>query len=152
MTDKQFADYWASLVEKKHSAKVELSSDERLFYAANVLRGSVQRSGLIGYFENTEANVIHDAHHALAMLGLSEVLRLLQEGQKIVLNGQLLFESEQCVAFFDYDLPEEELEKAIDDLDKKVRGIQDQLYLQDRAFFDSLCRFADERSLGIPKG
>ena len=106
MTDKEFADYWASLVEKKYSPKAELSSDERFFYAANVFRGTVPRSGLIGYFENTEANVIHDAHHALAMLGLSEVLRLLQEAQEIVLNRKPLPDSQQWITLFDYDLPE----------------------------------------------
>lgn len=152
MTDKEFADYWVSLVEKKYSAKAELSSDERIIYAANFLRGSVPRSGLIGYFENTQVDVIRDAHRAFATLGLSEVLRLLQDAQKIVLNGHPLPDTDQCLTFFDYDIPEEELEKAMDDLDEKVRGIQDQLYLHDQAIFDSLCRFANERRLAMSKG
>src|SRR5690606_5398753 len=135
-----------------YSTEAALSRDERLFYAANTFRGSVPRSGLIGYFENTECNVIRDAHHALAALGLSEALSLLQEAQEIVLNGQALPETDQCVALFDYDLPEEELERAMDNLDEKVQDVQNQLYLQDDAIFDSLCRFASERNLRTSMG
>jgi len=152
MTDKEFADYWTSLVEKKHSTKAALSSDERLFFAANILRGSVPRSGLIGYFENTECDVIRDAHRALVTLGLPEAHRLLQDAQNIVLKDAPLPETDQCVTLFDYNLPEEELEEAMDDLDERVSDIQNQLYLQDQAIYDSLCRFADERSLRSPKG
>jgi hypothetical protein len=86
MTDKEFEDYWAYLVEKRHSAKAALSCDERVFYAANLLRGSVPRDGLIGYFENTECDAIREAHHALATLGVPEALRLLQAAQEIVVQ------------------------------------------------------------------
>ncbi len=152
MTDEEFTDYWKFLVEKKHSTKAALSSDERVFYAANIFRGSVPRSGLIGYFENTKGDVIRDAHHALVTLGLSEVLRLLQDAEKIVLNGAPLPETDQFVSLFDYDLPEEELELARDALDDRVSHIQGQLYLQDQAIFVALCRFADEKRLRAPKG
>jgi hypothetical protein len=152
MTDREFEDYWAYLVEKKHSANAALSSDERLFYATNVFRGSVPRSGLIGYFENTECDVIRDAHHALAALGLHEVLKLLQDAQSIVLNGHPLPDTDQCPVLFDYDLPEADLVKAMDDLDERVGAIQKQLYLQDQPIFDALCRFAGEKNLAVPKG
>ncbi len=152
MTDKEFTDYWTYLVKKKYSTKAALSSDERVFYAANIFRGSVPRSGLIGYFENTKCDVIRDAHQALVTLGLSEAVRLLQDAQKIVLHGAPLPETDQCISLFDYDLPEEELELAMNDLDSRVSEIQHQLYLQDQAIFDSLCRFADEKRLRAPKG
>jgi hypothetical protein len=152
MTDKEFADYWAFLVEKKFSTKAALSSDERAFYAANIFRGSIPRSGLIGYFENTECDVIRDAHDALAMLDLTDALKLLQDAQKTVLNGAPLPETDQCLTLFDDNLSEEELELAMDELDKRVGDIQNELYLQDQAIFDSLCRFADERSLHVPTG
>jgi hypothetical protein len=151
MTDKDFADYWAFLVEKKYSTKAVLSSDERAFFAANIFRGSVPRSGLIGYFENTGCDVIRDAHLALAMLGLPEALTLLHDAQEIVLNGRPLPETDQCITLFDFDLPEEELEQAMKDLDERVRSVQIQLYLQDQPIFDALCRFADERNLRVPK-
>lgn len=151
MTDKEFADYWEFLVKKKYS-KAALSSDERVFYAANVFRGSVPRSGLVGYFENTECNVIRDAHHALATLGLLEALKLLQDAQKIVLNGGPLPETDQCLTLYDDDLSEEEVGEAMEALDESVQEIQDQLYLQDRPIYDALCRFADERSLSGAKG
>lgn len=152
MTDKEFIDYWTYLVKKKYSTKAALSTDERVFYAANIFRGSVPRSGLIGYFENTECDVIRDAHQALVTLGLSEALRLLHDAEKIVLNGAPLPETDQCVSLFDYDLPEKELELAMDELDNKVSDIQEQLYLQDQPIFDALCRFADEKRLRVPKG
>lgn len=152
MTDEEFTNFWRFLVEKKYSTKAELSSDERVFYAANIFRGSVPRSGLIGYFENTECDVIRDAHNALVTLGLSESLRILQEAQQIFLNGAPLPDTDQFVTLFDYDLPEQELESAMDDLENRVSDLQDQLYLQDQAIFDSLCRFADEKRLRVPKG
>ena len=148
MTDEDFADYWTFLVKRKQESTYDdLLEDERIFYAANIFRGSVLRSGLIGYFENTECEVIRGTHHALSMLGLSDALKLLQDSQRIILKGDPLPETDQFVTLFNYDLPEEEVEKAMDDLDRLVQDVQDQLYLQDQAIFDSLCRFADQRKL-----
>lgn len=147
MTDQEFEDYWSLLVEKKYSAKVQLSSDERMFYAANILRGSVPRCGLLGYFENTSCDVIRDAHTALATLGLHEVLELLTNAQRIVLNGHPLPDRDQCLSLFDHSLPEADLEKAMEDLDERVRDLQNQLCLQDELIFNALCRFADEKGL-----
>lgn len=154
MTDDEFWEYWTYLVKKKHeehpSTDDSLTSDERVFYSANIFRGSVPRSGLLGYFLNTECDVIRDAHHALSVLGLPDALKLLQDAQRIILNGESLPEKDQFLTLYDNDLPDEELEKAMDDLDGKVREIQEQLYLQDDAIYDSLCRFADERKLRAP--
>jgi hypothetical protein len=153
MTDEEFADYWTALVEKTHhSTSGNLSRDERIFYSANILRGAVPRSGLIGYFENTPCDVIRDAHVALAVLGLSDALKLLQQAQSIILKGDPLPDTDQFTTLFDYDLPEEEVAEAMDDLDRIVRDVQNQLNLQDQAIFDSLCRFADERRLRATKG
>lgn len=148
MTDDEFSDYWACLVEKvRQSTHATLSSDERIFYAANMLRGSVPRSGLIGYFENTECGVIRDAHHALVMLGLVDALKLLQSAQELVLKGRPLPDGDQFLALCDDGVPREEREKAMDDLDELVQPVQDQLYDQDHAIWNALCRFADERRL-----
>jgi hypothetical protein len=148
MTDEEFADYWTFLVKRKHESTFEdLSEDERIFYAANIFRGSVPRSGLIGYFENTECEVIRGTHHALSMLGLSDALKLLQDAQRIILKGDPLPETDQFVTLFNCDLPEDEVEKAIDDLDGLVQDFQYQLYLQNQAIFDSLCRFANQKKL-----
>ncbi len=153
MNDKEFTDYWTALVNKKyHSTPADLSRDERIFYCANTFRGSVPRSGLVGYFENNECDVIRDAHVAIAVLGLPDVLRLLEEAQTIILNGNPLPETDQYLNLYDFSLPEEEVYKAMDDLDEKVQDIQNQLYLQNQAIYDALCRFADERSLRAPKG
>lgn len=151
MTDEQFSDYWKSLVDKRYSKKEPLSSDERVFYSANIFRGSVPRSGLIGYFENTECDVIRDAHHALTVLDLPDAARLLQDAQRIALNGNPLPETNECMSLVDEDLPEEEQDEAMEELEEKLQAIQEQLYLQNQAIFDALCRFADERGLAGPK-
>lgn len=152
MSDEEFEAYWSSLVKKKYSTEDALSDDERIFYAANLFRGSVPRSGLIGYFENTECDVIRDAHRALAALGLIEALRLLTDAQQIVLNGEPLPETEQLLTLLDDDLPEEEYEQAMDELDERVAEIEKLLCLQDEAIFDSLCDFAKEKRLGVSGG
>lgn len=152
MTDQEFADYWTSLVEKKHSTKALLSPDERLFYAANIFRGSVPRSGLIGYFENTEWGVIREAHQALESLGLHEARRLLGEAEEIVLAGARQPAAHERLTLFDDDLSEDEFEQAMVDLENRVSEIQNQVYRQDQAIFDALCRFAEEKSLRAPQG
>jgi len=153
MTDKQFTDYWTTLVEKKyHSTCAKFSRDERIFYSANIFRGVVPRSGLIGYFENNECDVIRDAHLALAVLDLPDALKLLEEAQSIILNGNPLPETDQYLTLYDFSLPEEEVYKAMDDLDEKVQDVQSQIYLQNQVIYDALCRFADERGLGVAKG
>jgi hypothetical protein len=153
MTDEEFSDYWGYLVEKMQTSTYDgLSKDEKVFYSVNILRGSVPRSGVVGYFENTECDAIRDAHHALSTLGLTNALRLLQDAQRIILKGDPLPETDQFVTLVDDELPEEAFEKAMDDLDERVRDVQNLLCLEDQAMFDSLCRFADERSLSAPKG
>ncbi len=152
MTDEEFSTYWSFLVEKRHAATEALSRDERVFYVANIFRGSVSRSGLTGYFESTECDVIRDADHALATLGLPEAQRLLQDAQKIVLNGAPLPETDQCLSLYDDSLTEEEFARAMDELEEKLGEIQRQLYAQDQAIVEALCRFADERQLRAPRG
>lgn len=152
MTDETFADYWEYLVDKIHRASYQAATaDERIFYSANILRGSVPRSGIVGYFENTACDVIRDAHHALSTLGLPDALKHLQDAQQLILNGNPLPETASFVTLFDSSLAKEERDKALDDLDESVRDIEHQLGEQDEAIFDALCRFADEKSLCIRK-
>ena len=147
MSSDAFASFWDSLVDKRFDAEVDLSKDERLIYAANLLRGAVLESGLAGYFLETEANEIRDAHEALQVLALAEPLRLLQQAQEIALNGAPLPESDETLTLFDEDLSEDEYEAAIDDLGERLAPIQDQLLMQDDAIFDTINRFAIEKGL-----
>lgn len=147
MNDQQFQDYWTWLVDKKHAANATLSHDERVFYAANVLRGCVSGGGLLTYFENTSADDIRDAHHALATLGLSDALQLLQAAQAMILNGRELPAGDTCLSLYDEDLSEEQVEQAMEELDEKVAVVQDKFVEQDDAIFDALCRFAAENAL-----
>lgn len=148
MTDSEFAEYWTSLVRKKQLASYHgLSTDERIFYAANLLRGSVPRSGLIGYFENTDFDSIRDVEPALRVLGLGELLRILEDARRIVLQDREVVQSDRFLTLFDEHLSEEEEELARERLDECLRDFEERFNAQDRLFFDALCRFADSRNL-----
>ncbi len=147
MSIEAFGSFWDALVDKRFGADTVLSKEERLIYAANLLRGAVLESGLVGYFLETEANEIRDTHEALRSLDLAEPLRLLQQAQEIALNGAPLPDSDETLTLFDEDLSEDEYEAAIDDLGERLAPIQDQLLLQDDAIFDAINRFAIEKGL-----
>jgi len=152
MTDEEFSAYWSFLVQKKHAVMQTLSSDETVFYAANVFRGSLSDSGLTGYFENTECDVIRDADNALATLGLSEAQRLLQDALKIVFKGAPMPDTDQYLSLYEDSLDEEDFARAMDELEEKLGEIESRLQSQDHAICDALCRFADERQLRAPRG
>lgn len=149
MTDEEFSTFWTFLVDKKFRKQAALTDDERIFYAANLFRGSVPRSGVLGYFENNTCDEIRDAHHALQVLVLAGPLRLLQQAQHIVLRGEPLPDSDEFVTLYDEDLSEEEYAEAMDELDEKVADIQEQILTHYQPIFEALCRFADERNLTV---
>lgn len=152
MTEQEFGDYWTYLIDKKYQpGNASLSEDERVFYAANSFRGSVPRSGLIGYFDDTECAEIWDAQRALAQLGLTEALQLLEAALRVVLHNQPLPNTQEFIKLFDDALSEEEFERANEELDAQMQDLQEQLYLQDVPIYDALFRFADEKQLRAPQ-
>jgi hypothetical protein len=96
MTEKDFNALWTNLVERSHKAAgPPLSEDERRFYGVNLLRGSVPRSGFIGYFENWSTSEIDAAHEGLRALRLLPVL-----AQNTVLGGRPLPKDSSRIAVF----------------------------------------------------
>jgi hypothetical protein len=148
MTDKDFEILWRRLVSKKHGKPpVALTKAERLFYAANWLRGSVPRSGFIGYFDNSTGDDIRDAHEALALMGLDKSLVLLQKAQALILGDTPLPAAAGRVSVFADDLSEEEHGKSSDKLDLAIQPIEESFYECDDIIFQALSRFADQHKL-----
>jgi hypothetical protein len=148
MNDAQFEALWNDLVDKKYEQPAgALTKQERLFFAANMLRGSVPRSGFIGYFENSSGDDLRDAHEALRIMRLDDILKLLERAQQIVLRDQPLPVGDDLIEVFPADLTEEAAEKASDELDAALRAVQESFYKCDDRFFEALCKFADDNGL-----
>src|SRR5687768_1712027 len=109
MTEEDFNALWTNLVKRSHKADgPPLSEHERRFYAVNLLRGSVPRSGFIGYFENWSALEIAAAHEGLRTLGLLPVLAVLERAQSTVLGGRPLPGDSSAIEVFPNSLTDEE--------------------------------------------
>lgn len=118
-----------------------------MFYAANVLRGSVPRSGFLGYFENHSGDDIRAAHEALRKMKLENVLLLLEQAQRIVMHGRPLPEGSEPIELLSTDVSEEAYAAAMDELDVAVTPIQESFYECDERIFDAICKFADQYGL-----
>ncbi|MEM9345377.1 MAG: DUF4375 domain-containing protein [Planctomycetota bacterium] len=150
MTDDDFSEYWARLVDRKYSTLGDpLSDHEQAFFAVNVLRGSVSRSGLIGYFENHSGQEIMEGYNGLRLLGLEHVLRLMEQAQQVILGSRPLPYDGASVVVFDDSLNEEEYEQRSAELDKKVAPLTKALVDLDQAIWDALCSYAQRHQLGI---
>jgi hypothetical protein len=148
MTDDDFDALWTNLVTRSHQSKhTPLTDDERVFYAVNQLRGSVPRSGFIGYFENWTGADISAAHRGLRVLALETALGLLTKAQALVLGDQRLPDEAVSLTVFPDSLTEEEHEEASDRLDEALTPIEEQFYPLDGEIYDALCSFADAHHL-----
>lgn len=148
MTDDDFDALWTNLVQRSHQPMhTALTADERVFYAVNLLRGSVPRSGFIGYFENWSGADISAAHRGLRVLGLETASRLLAAAQTLVLGDQPLPDDAVSLTVFPDSLTEEEHEEMSDRLDKALDPIEKQFYPLDDEIYEALCSFADVHQL-----
>lgn len=148
MTDSEFKTLWTRLVAKKRGNDGDvLTKHERLFYAANWLRGSVPRSGFVGYYENSTGDEIRDAHQALETMSLGQCLDVLKQAQALILAGAELPDGARKVHVFPDDLSEEEYIEVSDKLDIALRSIEERFYECDDAIFAALCAYADEHNL-----
>ena len=148
MTDQDFSELWTNLVERDSGRRLPtLSREERMFFAVNLLRGSVPRSGLIGYFENVTGRDIFDAHQGLTELKLFSVLSLLQQAQAIILGDRPLPPDELPVQVLSDSLTDTEYEAAINRLDAAVHPIQERLLESDDDIWNALCQFASGQGL-----
>ena len=111
MTETDFESLWKNLVQRMHGAdEPALSKHERHFYAVNLLRGSVPRSGFIGYFENWSGSEIADAYEGLRALELPSALELLEQAARIVLGGRPVPVDASPIEIFPASLTEAEYE------------------------------------------
>lgn len=148
MTDDDFDALWTNLVERAHKPMLTaLTADERVFYAVNLLRGSVPRSGFIGYFENWSGADISAAHRGLRVLGLETASRLLTEAQTLVLGDQPLRDEAVPLTVFPDSLTKDEHEEASNRLDEALTPIEKQFYPLDDEIYEALCSFADVHQL-----
>jgi hypothetical protein len=152
MTEEGFNALWTNLVERSHKTdKPPLSQHERRFYAVNLLRGSVPRSGFIGYFENWRAADIAAAHEGLQALHLLPVLALLEKAQNAVLGDRALPNDSSPIAVFPNSLTEEEYERESNRIDAALDPIEKDFYKHDGEIWNALCEYADIHQLK-PKG
>jgi hypothetical protein len=152
MTEEDFNALWTDLVKRSHATdRHTLSEQERHFYAVNLLRGSVPRSGFIGYFENWSGSQIADAHKGLQALRLLSVLSLLEKAQNTVFEGRPLSKDSSPNRIFPDSLTDEEYEKESDRIDEAVTPIQEEFYQHDIEIWNALCDYADAHKL-TPKG
>ena len=148
MTEQEFDELWEYLVHRYYSDESNrLSHHESIFYSLNILRGSVPRSGFIGYFENsTGANILLTIK-ALKELGLSEVLKILDEAISIAIKGKALQNSDSPIKLFPDLLSEEEYESEIEKLEQKLTPLENRFYQHDNLLWKVLCEFADNNKL-----
>jgi hypothetical protein len=148
MSEEEFNALWADFVKRAHKAhKPPLSVEERCFYIVNLLRGSVPRSGFIGYFENFRPQDVAAAHEALRALRLPSVLSLLEKAQNAVLADRPLPEDSSVIVVFPDSLTEEEYEKESIRLDAALNPLEADFYKHDDEIWSALCDYADRHHL-----
>ncbi|MHC2071119.1 DMP19 family protein [Bremerella sp. T1] len=148
MQEEEFDILWANLVERSFQPdSIPLSECERNFYAVNLLRGSVPRSGFVGFFENFSGQEILDAHAGLKALGLETVLALLEKAEATALRDKPLLPSASPMELIPSSLSEDEYEQEMDRLDEALGPVTQEFYAQDGSIWDALCRYADENDL-----
>ncbi len=144
MTEAEFESLWKNLVMRVHGTEgPPLSKQERHFYAVNLLRGSVPRSGFIGYFENWSGREIADAFEGLAALRLQSVLALLERASRIVFEGRPIPIDSSPIAIFPDSLTEAEYDQASKQMDEALTPIEVELCELDEQIWAALCDHAD---------
>lgn len=148
MTAAQFETLWVRLVHQKYGTSAEpMTAPERLFYAVNGLRGSVPRSGFVGYFEHATGDDVREAHEGLQSMQLRDVQLLLRRAQAIVLRDQPLPAGDDPIEVLPGDWNEDEFVQAMDELDVAVTAVQESFYERDEEIFAALCKFAEQHGL-----
>jgi Domain of unknown function (DUF4375) len=153
MTDDAFDALWSNLVERSHrTGGIPLTEDERHFYAVNLLRGSVPRSGFIGYFENWKTSGILAAHTGLRALNLDAARTLLEKAQEVALDGRPLPKDATSLTIVSHTLSEEEYERESDRIEAALSPFEDAFCELDDEIWAALCEFAARHELKPKKG
>ncbi len=78
---------WKSLVKKAFSNYMALTIDERIWFNAESLVGSIRDGGLISYYYNSGADHLDDCMEALRTLNAHHALRLVLEVNALFPGG-----------------------------------------------------------------
>lgn len=124
-----------------------MTENERHFYAVNLLRGSVPRSGFIGYFENWTIAEILAAHEGLRLLNLDGARVLLERAQEVALDGRPLPEEATSLTIVSHSLTEKEYERESERIEAALSPIEDAFCELDDEIWAALCEFATRHNL-----
>jgi hypothetical protein len=148
MNEEQFSKYWEHLVQKKYGERdSELSVNEQIFYSVNIIRGSVPRSGFLGYFENENSNMITHAIEGLKLLHLPEALTILEKALMVIIGNKPLPSKNEPLDIYADTLTEDEYDELSDKLDLALQPFEEDFLEFDEQIFNSLCDFAEENKL-----
>lgn len=146
MTDDMFEDLWTNLVSRSAGdASNPLTRDERIFYSINLLRGSIPRSGFLGYFESCTQPDVKDALEGLTELQLNEVASILRTALNDVLGDKSLSDELTPIQVVSPLLDEEEYMRECDRIAARLQPLEMRLLDLDAAIFHALCQFASQR-------
>jgi hypothetical protein len=146
MTDDEFDNLWSKLVDRFHSQRNNLTNEEMLFYGVNVLRGSVPRSGFIGYFENNTGPVIAAARNGLSAMNLSRTSDILSRAQKIALGNEELPTDDLPISLIPHDSAEL-YDKESEKLELALSDVEDEFMEQEESIWNALILYASEHNL-----
>lgn len=148
MEDDEFERLWVSLVERKHGKSGEpLCESEELLYALNFFAGSVPRSGMIGYFENSSGKEILAAKEALKILELDVVLKVLEDAQRVLMGERALVAVEEPIEVIPHDLDEEQYEKYSEDLEGRIAPVEEEFEAVEDVLNEGIDRFIEMRRI-----
>ena len=141
MTDEEFEKLWHSLVDRYYG-KVEppLTRDEELLFALNQLAGSVPRSGMIGYFDNSTGNEILNAKEALRLCKLDSLLDILERAQSIIVGITPVTRTDKPLDLIPDAITEEDYEQLSSEREKLISPVEEEFFNHE----DALCEAIDQ--------
>lgn len=146
MNEENFEILWSRLVAVFHKEPKKLTHEEFIFYSVNSLRGSVPRSGFIGFFENNNVSVITAAHKGLAEMNLTNIAALLNRAQQIAIGNKRLPSDGSYIEVVPRD-SEEEYEKESERLEHALYDVESAFYKYDDVLWDALGEYARKHQL-----
>jgi len=117
-----------------------------VFYSVNLLRGSVSRSGFIGYFENNTGPHIRAAHAGLEEMGLNNVRDILHEAQKVTLGDWDLPTDDTPITVISHN-SEEQYERESERIERALETVQKDFLKQEEYIWYTLLRYAAAHKL-----
>ncbi len=151
MEPEDFERLWTSLVDRKYGKTGDpLDESEQMLFGLNLFAGGVPRSGMIGYFENSTGKEILDARSALRTLGLERPLKILDDAQRILMDGATLVPTDEQIEVVPRDLSEEEYEAYSEKLESKISSTEEEFEAIEDDLYDGIDRLIQIRGITAP--